>query len=150
LQRQRVIEGVRMSIHVSQVTEVPAGQDPLAPRAYVVGASKERLATIRERLRREGFDVCGHCDRPREFAPPRDTGFMLLITDMGCHATLQKAREYCRLTGTPCVGGVWRSWSTTRERISTLARPQRRDACAGCARACCARRSNAAPNGVRS
>jgi hypothetical protein len=94
-------------------------------RAYIVGASKERLATIRERLRRDGFDVCGHCDRPREFCPPRDASLMLLITDMGCHATLQKAREYCRLTGIPCVGGVWRSWSTTRERLSALTRAAR-------------------------
>ena len=108
------------------------GTGPLAPRAYVVGASKERLSTIRERLRRDGFDVCGHCDRPREFSPPRDASFMLLITDMGCHATLQKAREHCRLTGTPCVGGVWRTWSTTRARISALAGAPRSDACAGC------------------
>lgn len=139
-----------MSSQVPVLSELPAAPFSSAARAYVVGASKERLATIRERLRRDGFDVCGHCDRPREFSPPLDTTFMLLITDMGCHATLQKAREYCRLTGTPCVGGVWRSWSTTRERISTLARPRRGDACAGCARACCARRTNLASNGVRS
>lgn len=138
-----------MSSQVLQSSEPAANPESFASRAYVVGASKERLAAIRERLRRDGFDVCGHCDRPREFSPPRDTTFMLLVTDMGCHATLQKAREYCRLTGTPCVGGVWRSWSTTRERISTLA-PRRRDACVGCARACCARRTNLASNGVRS
>lgn len=116
--------------------------------AYVVGASKERLPTIRERLRRDGFDVCGHCDRPREFAPPQDTSFMLLITDMGCHATLQKAREYSRLTGTPCVGGVWRSWSTTRERLSTALRAP---ACAGCAaRECCGRRADIVTQRARS
>ncbi len=116
-----------------------------ASRAYVVGASKERLATIRERLRRDGVDVCGHCDRPREFSPPRDASLMLLITDMGCHATLQKAREYCRHTGVPCVGGVWRSWSTTRERLAAMTLPPRVAACAGTcpAQGCCGGRAGA-------
>jgi hypothetical protein len=94
-------------------------------RTYVVGASKERLPIISERLRQDGFDVCGHCDRPREFCPPRDAALVLLITDMGCHATLQKARDYCRQNGVPCVGGVWRTWSTTRERLKTLAESRR-------------------------
>jgi hypothetical protein len=96
------------------------------PRAYVVGASRERLPTIRERLRKDGFDVCGHCDAAREFCPPRDASFVLLITDMGCHAALKKAREFCRTSGLPCVGGVWRTWSTTRERLSSLGVPSHR------------------------
>jgi hypothetical protein len=91
-------------------------------RAYVVGASKERLGTVRARLRVDGFDVCGHCDHPREFCPPRDADLVLLITDMGNHAALRKAREFCRLRDLPCVGGVWRTWSTTRQRLSASTR----------------------------
>lgn len=108
-------------------------------RAYVVGASKERLPAIRDRLRRDGFDVCGHCDGAREFCPPRDAQFVLLITDMGCHAALKKARAYCRSTGLPCVGGVWRTWSTTRERLSAIPRTAGRGPCPGSCplRGCC-------------
>jgi hypothetical protein len=121
-----------------------------ASRAYVVGASKERLGTIRERLRLDGVEVCGHCDRPREFSPPRDASFMLLITDMGCHATMKKAREYARLNGVPCVGGVWRSWSTTRDRLAAV-RAQRAEVCKNCpAHGCCGTRAGAgAPGGRR-
>jgi hypothetical protein len=96
----------------------------------VVGASKERVPAVRERLRQDGIDVCGHCDRPRDFCPPRDAQVVLLITDMGNHAALQKAREYCRARGLPCVGGLWRTWSTTRQRLSALA------AAGGCAPRC--------------
>jgi hypothetical protein len=95
----------------------------------VVGASRERLPTLRERLRRDGFDVCGHCDSAREFCPPRDAEIVLLITDMGNHAALQKARDYCRLRDLPCVGGLWRTWSTTRQRLS--AATARAGGCAG-------------------
>jgi hypothetical protein len=90
-------------------------------RVYVVGASKERLATIRDRLLRDGIAVNGHCDQARRFSPPADTAFVLLITDMGCHAALDKARAYCRLTGLPCMGGLWRTWSVTRQRLATHA-----------------------------
>lgn len=96
--------------------------------AYVVGASKERLPAIRARLLKDGIQVCGHCDCPRAFRPPRCTALILLIADMGCHVALDRAREYCRIRGVPCVGGLWRSWSTTRERLASLrswARPRR-------------------------
>jgi hypothetical protein len=102
------------------VSQVAAAPPPTPTRAYVVGASKERVAAVRERLRRDGFDVCGHCDRPRDSCPPRDAELVLLITDMGNHAALQKARDYCRLRGLPCVGGLWRTWSTTRQRLSAV------------------------------
>lgn len=103
----------------------------VVPRAYVVGASKERLPTIRARLFEDGIDVCGHCDRPREFCPPRDANVVLLITDMGCHAALRKAREYCRVSGVPCVGGVWRTWSATRQRLNAVVPLPRRAERAG-------------------
>jgi hypothetical protein len=107
---------------------------PAAPaRAYVVGASKERLSTIRERLRRDGIDVCGHCDAPREFCPPRDCHLVLLITDMGNHGAIRKAREYCRVSGILCIGGLWRTWSTTRQRLSQLGS---RGAARGCDTSC--------------
>ena len=107
------------------------GATPTTRRAYVVGASKERLPAVCERLRADGIDVCGHCDHPREFCPPRDASLVLLITDMGSHAALQKAREHCRLRGLPCVGGLWRTWSTTRERLSAATSPPR-PACDPC------------------
>ncbi len=110
----------------SQAATNPPADSASASSTYVVGASKERLPVISERLRQDGFDVCGHCDRPREFCPPRDAALVLLITDMGCHATLQKARDYCRQSGVPCIGGVWRTWSTTRQRLKTLAESRQR------------------------
>jgi hypothetical protein len=110
----------------------------VASLAYVVGASKERLPAIRDRLRKDGFDVCGHCDGAREFSPPQETHFVLLITDMGCHAALKKARAYCRTTGLPCIGGVWRTWSTTRERLSSLPARRGTSCSANCPlRECC-------------
>lgn len=111
------------------------GPAPAAPvganRVYVVGASKERLPIVCERLRADGVDVCGHCDHSRDFCPPREATLVLLITDMGSHAALQKAREHCRHSGLPCVGGLWRTWSTTRQRLSAAtSRP--RPACDPC------------------
>jgi hypothetical protein len=97
-----------------------AAMVPPVQRAYVVGASKERLPRVRQRLQSAGFDVCGHCDHPREFCPPGDCDLVLLITDMGSHAAIQKAREYCRLRDLPCVGGLWRTWSTTRQRLTDV------------------------------
>lgn len=115
----------------------PAPARPPARRAYVVGASKERMSTVGERLRRDGFDVCGHCDHPREFRPPRDLNLVLLITDMGNHAAIRKAREYCRARGVPCVGGLWRTWSTTRERLMSVA-ARANGCCPGCPmQGCC-------------
>ncbi len=104
-------------------------------RAYVVGASKERVLAIRKRLERDGIAVAGHCDHPRGFLPPKETTFVLLITDMGCHAALDRARAYCRLNGMPCVGGLWRTWSTTRQRLLVMQR-----AAPECAEACPLRR----------
>jgi len=98
--------------------EAPREQRTGAQRAYVVGASKERLAAVRSRLLQDGIAVTGHCDQARQFNPPADTSLVLLITDMGGHAALDKARAYCRLTGLPCVGGLWRTWSITRQRLA--------------------------------
>jgi hypothetical protein len=102
---------------MSAVAERVPGVLPPVHWAYVVGGEEHMYRRIQAKLQREGVNLAGHADSPREVHVPNKATVVLVLADMANHPATCTARDQADKKGIPWVMGSFKAWHLTRERL---------------------------------